>query len=74
MWFIIAAGVVLASILPQSRNQIKEVPWMPLTVAVGLGLISESLNGLSDSLNNSLKSIDAERLAAFEERYDIELL
>lgn len=39
---LIAAGVVLASVLPQSRNRIQEVPWMPLAVAVGLGLISES--------------------------------
>ena len=47
---------------------------MPLAVGVGLGLISESLNGLSDSLNNGIKSIGTDSMAHFEERYDLEVL
>jgi len=68
MWFVIAAGAAaLAHILPQTRNQVKDVPWMPLAIAVGLGV-------LSDSINNGIKSIGTESMAHFEERYDTEVL
>lgn len=33
-----------------------------------------SLNGLSDSLNNGIKSIGTESMATFGERYDLEVL
>lgn len=68
MWFFIAAGVVgLASILPQTRNKVKDVPWMPIAITVGLGVLSQSLN-------NAIKSIGTESMATFEERYDLEVL
>ncbi len=68
MWFTIAAGAAaLASVLPQTRNQLKDMPWMPLAVAAGLGV-------LSDSINNGIKSIGTESMARFEETYDIEVL
>ena len=68
MWSTIAAGAAaLAYVLPQTRNQLKDMPWMPLAVAAGLGV-------LSDSISNGIKSIGTESMARFEERYDIEVL
>lgn len=68
MWFLLAAGAIgLASVLPQTRDKVKDVPWMPIALTVGLGV-------LSDSLNNGIKSIGTDSMAAFEERYDLEVL
>lgn len=52
MWFLIAAGVVaITYILPQTRDMVKDVPWMPLAVVVNLGLISESINSIAKTMD-----------------------
>ena len=64
MWFLFAAGAIaFASVLPQTRDKVKDMPWMPIAVTLGLGF-----------LGNSIKSIGTESMATFEERYDLELL
>ena len=63
MWFIFAgaAGVVALTSIPQTRNQVKDVPWMAIALAVGLGAVSDSI-----------KNIGTKSRAHFEEPYDIE--
>ena len=47
-WLIIAAaGAVVATVLPTSREKVKDVPWMPLAVAVGLVALG---GGIHDGL------------------------
>ena len=61
MWFTIAAGVGLTAILPQTRNQVKDVPWMPTALAVGLGFLSDSINNVTKT-----KSIGTASMSHFE--------
>ena len=66
MWYFIAAGVVaVISVLPQTREQVKDVPWTPIALIVGLGV-------LSDSLNESIRGVGTHSMARAAERYDIE--
>ena len=46
-WLYIAAGtLVTASLLPQSRERVKDVQWMPVAVAVGLAVLGESVKSI----------------------------
>ena len=43
-WFLIAVGAaVTVSVHPQSREMVKDVPWLPLAIAVGLAAVGDGL-------------------------------
>ena len=47
MWFLLAAGAIgLASVLPQTRDKAKDVPWMPIAVIVGLGFLGDGIKSI----------------------------
>lgn len=47
LWLFYAAGaVVTASLLPHTRDKVKEVPWLPVAVAVGLGVLADSIKSI----------------------------
>ena len=50
LWLLIAVGAaVTASVCPQTREKVKDVPWMPLAVFVGLGVLSKKVgDGFGD--------------------------
>ncbi len=51
VWLLFAAGAVItASVLPQSRDKVKDVPWMLVAVAIGLSV-------LGDKIGQGIKSI-----------------
>lgn len=67
-WLIIAAGVVaIAHLFPQSRDKVKDVPWLSIGIVVGL-------RAVADSIDNVVKKIGSESTADSEERFDIEVL
>lgn len=44
-WVLVVVGAaVAASVHPQSRDKVKNVPWMPLAFAVGLGALGDGLS------------------------------
>lgn len=67
-WMNIAAGVVaIAHLFPQSRDKVKDVPWLAIAIVVGLRVVA-------DSISNGVKKIGTVSTADFEERFDIEVL
>ncbi len=49
-WLFYAAGaVVTASLLPRTRDKVKEVPWVPVAVAVGLGVLVDSIKSIGST-------------------------
>lgn len=55
MWLMIAAGAVaIASMVPRSRDLLKDIPLLPIAVAAGLDVLSDSLRNI-DTLPVSCK-------------------
>lgn len=53
-WLIFAAGAVIATVHPESREKVKDVPWMSLAVAIGLAALGD---GIQDGLRNVAKTV-----------------
>ena len=50
-WVLIAVGAVVVA---KSKNKVKDVPWMPLAVAIGLGAVGDGLQKFgSDTAGDS---------------------
>ena len=66
MWVYIAAGVaVIAQLCPQSRDRVKDIPWLPIAVLVGVRV-------LSDSISDSVHQVGTQITAEFERNFDVE--
>lgn len=60
-WMLVIVGAaVAASVHPQSRDRVKNVPWMPLAVAVGLGALGDGLHNFGKGSAQKL-SIHSEK-------------
>ena len=57
-WLIFAAGAVIATVHPESREKVKDVPWMSLAVAIGLAALGDGIqDGLRNVGANSVKGL-----------------
>ena len=62
-WLLLAASaMVTLSVLPQSREKVKDVPWMPLALAIGLSV-------LGDEIGDSIRCIGTGSMQQIEERH-----
>lgn len=68
IWLHIATGVVaIAHLLHQSRDKVKDIPWLPIALVLGLKVVVDSLQTVSDSV----RTVVAERTADYEETFEI---
>ena len=62
-WLFFAAGaVVTASLLPHTRDKVKDVPWLAVAVAVGLGVMADSIKSIGTDTADSIKSIGTDSM------------
>lgn len=62
-WLLLAASaVVTLSVLPQSREKVKDVPWTPLALAIGLSV-------LGDKISDGIRCIGTGSMQQIEERH-----
>ena len=62
-WLLLAASAVVAlSVLPQSREKVKDVPWTPLALAIGL-------SGLGDKIGDGIRCIGTDSMQQIGERH-----
>lgn len=74
LWLLIAVGAaVTASVCPQTREKVKDVPWMPLAVLVGLGVLREKIDdGLETFGTDIAQQLELRRCHEYTAYYDIQ--
>lgn len=77
MWYILFAGVAtLSSVLPQTRNKVKDVPWTAIALTLGLGhllsVLGDSTADARNSFAEALMRSQMNRSADYEEAWDVQ--